>query len=450
VSNIFQINGMGGGGGGSTNSALGGFVLAPWSERERSTKEVLEGDIQPKIGQIAGLNTFAVIPPALPSAGGDGTPVNFVIGGTASLEQIQELAGGVLERAYGSGKFIFLNSDLKIDKPRVDIVVDREKAAVLGIDMRTLSNDMAAMLSGGYANRFALDNRSYRVIPQVQRSDRLNPEQLGNYYTRTRSGELVPLSTLVTLEETVQPQTLKRFQQLNAVTISAVPRPGVTLGEALAILDAAAAEVLPPGFNVDYGGESRQFKSEGSALLFAFVFAIVVIYLVLAAQFESWRDPLIMLITVPMAICGAMIFVSLGLTTLNIYTQVGLLTLVGVISKHGILIVEFANTLQAERGLSKREAIEEAAAIRLRPVLMTTAALVFAMVPLLIASGPGAASRFAMGVVIASGMTLGTLFTLFVLPAFYLYLARDYGGTGAPVPAGSRHDGPVLPQAHPA
>jgi multidrug efflux pump len=450
VRNIFQINGLGGGGGGSTTSALGGFVLAPWSERERSTKEVLEGDIQPKIGRIAGLNTFAVIPPALPSAGGDGTPVNFVIGGTAGLEQIQELAAGVLERAYASGKFIFLNTDLKIDKPRVDIVVDREKAAVLGIDMRTLSNDMAAMLSGGYANRFALDNRSYRVIPQVQRSDRLNPEQLGNYYTRTRSGELVPLSTLITLQDTVQPQTLKRFQQLNSVTISAVPRPGVTLGEALAILDGAAAEVLPPGFNVDYGGESRQFKNEGSALLFAFVFAIVVIYLVLAAQFESWRDPLIMLITVPMAICGAMIFVSLGLTTLNIYTQVGLLTLVGVISKHGILIVEFANTLQVERGLSKREAIEEAASIRLRPVLMTTAALVFAMVPLLIASGPGAASRFAMGVVIASGMTLGTLFTLFVLPAFYLYLARDYGGTGAPVPADSRHDGPVLPQAHPA
>ena len=295
--------------------------------------------------------------------------------------------------------------------------------------MRTLSTDMAAMLSGGYANRFALENRSYRVIPQVQRSDRLNPEQLGSFYTRTRSGELVPLSTLVTLQESVQPQQLKRFQQLNAVTISAVPRPGVTLGEALGILEQAAAEVLPPGYSVDYAGQSRQFKTEGSALMLTFFFAIVVIYLVLAAQFESWRDPLIMLITVPMAICGAMIFVSLGLTTLNIYTQVGLLTLVGVISKHGILIVEFANKLQLESGLSKRAAIEEAASIRLRPVLMTTAALVFAMVPLLIATGPGAASRFAMGLVIASGMTLGTAFTLFVLPAMYLYLARDHGGT---------------------
>ena len=429
VDNIFQINGFGGGGGGSTNSAIGGFVLKPWSERERSTKQVLEQDIQPRIGEIAALNSFAVIPPALPTAGGGGTPVEFIVGGTGSLEVIQELAGEILGRAYGSGKFIFLNSDLKIDKPRVEILVDRDKAALLGIDMRTLSTDMAAMLSGGYANRFALENRSYRVIPQVQRSDRLNPEQLGSFYTRTRSGELVPLSTLVTLQESVQPQQLKRFQQLNAVTISAVPRPGVTLGEALGILEQAAAEVLPPGYSVDYAGQSRQFKTEGSALMLTFFFAIVVIYLVLAAQFESWRDPLIMLITVPMAICGAMIFVSLGLTTLNIYTQVGLLTLVGVISKHGILIVEFANKLQLESGLSKRAAIEEAASIRLRPVLMTTAALVFAMVPLLIATGPGAASRFAMGLVIASGMTLGTAFTLFVLPAMYLYLARDHGGT---------------------
>ncbi len=426
VANIFQINGFGGGGGGSTNSAIAGFVLKPWSERDRTTKQVLEADIQPKIGQITGLNMFAVVPPSLPSAGGDGAPVQFVIGGTGGLEQLQELAGEIVGRAYGSKKFIFLDTDLKIDKPRVDIKVDREKAATLGIDMRTLGADMAAMLSGGYANRFALENRSYRVIPQVQRSDRLNAEQLGNYYTRTRTGELIPMSTVISLEHTVQPQSLKRFQQLNSVVISAVPRPGVTLGEAIGILDQAAAEVLPQGYSVDYSGQARQFKNEGSALMLTFFFAIVVIYLVLAAQFESWRDPLIMLITVPMAICGAMIFVSLGLTTLNIYTQVGLVTLIGVISKHGILIVEFANKLQLESGMSKREAIEEAASIRLRPVLMTTAALVFAMVPLLIASGPGAASRFAMGLVIATGMTIGTLFTIFVLPAMYLYLGRDY------------------------
>jgi multidrug efflux pump len=301
---------------------------------------------------------------------------------------------------------------------------------------------MAAMLSGGYTNRFAMQNRSYRVIPQVQRSDRLNAEQLGNYYTRTRDGELIPLSTIVTLKESAQPQTLKRFQQLNAVGITFAPRPGVSKGEALEILDQAAKEVLPQGYSVDYAGESRQFKQEGATMLVTLLFALIIIFLVLSAQFESFRDAIIMLITVPMAICGALLVLNvlailsgiLGFSgieafpgmSINIYTQVGLVTLVGVISKHGILIVEFANKLQIEKGLSKREAIEEATAIRLRPVLMTTAALVFAMIPLLIASGPGAAARFSMGMVIASGMTIGTAFTLFVLPAFYLYLAQDH------------------------
>jgi multidrug efflux pump len=272
-------------------------------------------------------------------------------------------------------------------------------------------------------NRFEISDRSYKVIPQVRRLDRLNPDQLAGYDTRTGTGELIPLSTLVKLEESVEPQQLKRFQQLNSVTITGVPRPGVTLGEALAVLDTAAAEILPPGYSVDYAGQSRQFKTEGSQLVLAFFFALIVIYLVLAAQFESFRDPIVMLVTVPMSICGAMLFVSLGLTTINIYTQVGLVTLIGVISKHGILIVEFANRLR-EQGKNRREAIEEAAAIRLRPVLMTTAALVMAMVPLLIATGPGAAARFSMGLVIATGMTIGTAFTLFVVPAVYLYLAH--------------------------
>jgi len=297
------------------------------------------------------------------------------------------------------------------------------------------------MLSGGYSNRFAMQNRSYLVIPQVQRSDRLNASALDNYYTRTRSGELIPLSTIVSLSETTQPQSLKRFQQLNAVALTFAPRPGVSKGEALAILDQAAKDVLPQGYSVDYAGESRQFKQEGQAMLLTLALALIVIFLVLSAQFESFRDALIMLLTVPMAICGALLALNVlalvanvlsfsGIEafpgmSINIYTQVGLVTLVGVISKHGILIVEFANKLQ-EQGMSKREAIEEATGIRLRPVLMTTAALVFAMVPLLIAKGPGAASRFSMGVVIVSGMTIGTLFTLFVLPAFYLYLARDH------------------------
>ena len=387
-------------------------------------------------------NRLAVAVPCHRVVCGDGGGGEFVIGGVGELSQLAELADQILMKAMESKRFIFLDKDLKIDKPRIEVIIDRDKAASLGIDMRTLAADMAAMLSGGYTNRFAMQNRSYLVIPQVQRSDRLNANALENYYTRTRDGALIPLSTIVTLTESTQPQSLKRFQQLNAVSITFAPRPGVSKGEALAILDQAAKEVLPQGYSVDYAGESRQFKQEGAAMLVTLALALIVIFLVLSAQFESFRDALIMLLTVPMAICGALLTLNvlallsgiLGFMqieafpgmSINIYTQVGLVTLVGVISKHGILSVEFANKLQVERGLSKREAIEEAAAIRLRPVLMTTAALVFAMIPLLIAKGPGAAARFSMGMVIASGMTIGTMFTLFVLPAFYLYLARDH------------------------
>lgn len=442
VDGYFLFNGgFGGSGGGASPMAMAGFVLKPWSERDRSTKQVLEQTLQPGMSQVTGLNVFALVPPSLPSAGGDGGG-EFIIGGVGELSQLSELADAILARAMESKRFIFLDKDLKIDKPRIEVVVDRDKAAGLGIDMRTLAADTSALLSGGYTNRFAMQNRSYLVIPQVQRSDRLNASALQGYYTRTRGGELVPLSTIVTLEESTQPQSLKRFQQLNAVGITFAPRPGVSKGEALQILEAAAADILPQGYSIDYAGESRQFKTEGSAMLVTLLFALVIIFLVLSAQFESFRDALIMLLTVPMAICGALLAINvlsivggiLGMQgieafpgmSINIYTQVGLVTLIGVISKHGILIVEFANKLQLEKGLSKREAIEEATAIRLRPVLMTTAALVFAMVPLLIASGPGAAARFSMGTVIAAGMTIGTAFTLFVLPAFYLYLARDH------------------------
>jgi multidrug efflux pump len=422
--NYFLMNGLGGGGSAvGTNTAISGIVMKPWSERERTTKQVIE-EVQQKTGQVAGLMNAVFAPPSLPT-GGMGFPVEFVIASTQPVQALNDAAGDILQRGYASKKFIFLDTDLKIDKPQIHIEVDRDKAALLGIDMRQLGNDLSAMMSGGYVNRFSMESRSYKVIPQVQRAERLNPDQLTQYYTRTGSGKLVPLSTLVTLRESVEPQQLKRFQQLNAVIISGVPRPGVPLGDALAVLEQAAKEVLPPGYAVDYAGQSRQFKSEGAALVLTFFFALIIIYLVLAAQFESFRDPIIMLVTVPMSICGALIFVSLGLTTINIYTQVGLVTLIGVISKHGILIVEFANRLR-EQGRSKREAIEEAAAIRLRPVLMTTAALVLAVVPLLIATGPGAAARFSIGLVIATGMTIGTAFTLFVVPAVYLYLGRDY------------------------
>jgi len=419
IRNVFIINGMG-----STNSAIAGFVLAPWDQRERSTAEVLEQNIQPHMAGIPGLNSFALVPPSLPSPG-DGTPIEFVIGSTLPFAALDEVVQQVLGRAMASGRFIFVDSDLKINKPRQTVQIDREKAALMGVSMQQIAADLGSLLSGADAGRFALDNRSYRVIPQVERSERLNPAQLKDYYTRNEQGELIPLSTLVTLTESVQPQALRGFQQLNAVKISGVPRPGVPLGEALAVLDQIAAEVLPAGFSVDYAGQSRQYKQEGQQLVVTFFFALIVIFLVLAAQFESYKNAIIIMVTVPMSVCGALIFTSLGVTSINIYTQVGLLTLVGLIAKHGILIVEFANQLQQE-GKTKRDAIEEATALRLRPILMTTAATVLAVIPLLIASGAGAASRFAMGVVIASGMTIGTFFTLYVVPAMYLLLARDY------------------------
>ncbi|WP_444959305.1 efflux RND transporter permease subunit [Microbulbifer sp. ZKSA002] len=422
VENLFLLNGAGTFSSG-VNNAVAGFVLAPWEGRDRDTEkmqELISSDVQ----QIAGLKIAVVVPPSLPTAGGQ-LPVEFVIGSTEPMENLASVASDIMTRALESRKFIFLDSDLKIDKPKIIIEIDRDKAASMGVEMVDLSRDLGAMLSGAYVNRFSLDNRSYKVIPQVERVDRLTPDQLEQYYIRAVNDKLVPVSTLIRLTETVEPQQLKRFQQLNAVTISGVPRPGITLGEALMVLDNAAKEILPVEYSVDYSGQSRQFKTEGSDLVVTFFFALIVIYLVLAAQFESWRDPLIMLVTVPMSVCGAMIFVSLGLTTLNIYTQVGLVTLIGVISKHGILIVEFANKLQLS-GLDKRSAIEQATSIRLRPILMTTASLVLAMVPLLIASGPGGGARFAMGLVVATGMTIGTLFTLFVVPAMYMYLGRNF------------------------
>jgi len=426
----FQNNGINVFAPGNTNGVLGGFVLAPLAERDQSIFEMLDTIIRPKTDNVAGLKIAAMVRAALPS-GGSGMPVEFVITSISAPESVKELADEVVAKAYESKKFIFLNTDVKIDKPRTEILIDRDKAAQLGINMNELSADLSAMLSGAYVNRFSLVNRSYKVTSQVQRSDRLNADQIQDYYTRTMSGDLVPLSTIVTLKDSVQPQVLGRFQQLNSVTIGAIPRPGIQLGEALAVLEDAAATVLPRGYSYDYAGQARQFKQEGSSLVVTFFFALIIIYLVLAAQFESFRDPIIMLVTVPLSISGALLVLNIFAlfnvqgATLNIYTQVGLLTLIGVISKHGILIVEFANKLQVQ-GHSKRQAIEEATSIRLRPVLMTTAALVLAMVPLLIATGPGSTARFSMGLVIASGMTIGTAFTLYVLPAVYLFLARDY------------------------
>ncbi|MDN5870183.1 MAG: efflux RND transporter permease subunit [Nitrococcus sp.] len=425
MAHYFLLNGVGPGGTAVTsNTAISGMVLKPWGEREQTAME-LQPRVQQAISKVAGLDSVAFVPPPLPGAGG-GLPVQFVIGATDEPRRIYEIARELQLRADRSGRFLFTDLDLEYNRPQVEIHIDRNMAAALGLNMRELAADLGTMLGGGYVNRFSIAGRAYKVIPQVARAFRLNPDQLEHYQVRTESGAMVPLSTLVTLETTVVPQQLKRFQQLNAATLSAVPAPGVTLGEALAFLEREAAEIFPLGYSMDYAGQSRQFVQEGSTLVLTFFLAILVIYLVLAAQFESFRDPLIMLISVPMSISGALIFLTLGFSTINIYTQVGLITLIGVISKHGILMVEFANQLQIREGLDKREAIEQASAIRLRPILMTTAALVLAVVPLIIATGPGSQARFSIGLVVATGMTIGTLFTLFVVPAIYMLLAKDH------------------------
>tara|TARA_R110001592_G_scaffold59660_3_gene181043 strand:+ start:2455 stop:5559 length:3105 start_codon:yes stop_codon:yes gene_type:complete len=423
--------------GGGTNTAFLGMIAKDWDDREKSMWQITN-EVNAEFQKIAGIRAAIFEPPPLPTPG-QGYPVEFVLKSTADPQTIADVGNRVVARALASNRFFFAAPGLNIDRPEAVIDINRDKAALLDIDMSALSSDLASLMAGAEVNRFALQGRSYKVITQVVRGARLNPDQLGDFYVRTGSGDLVPLSTIATISKQVKPRFLSHAQQLRSNTIVAVPRPDVSQGEALALLEDIAREEMPSGFKIDYAGSSRQFKQEGSALLATFGFALIIIYLVLAAQFESYRDPLIILVTVPMSICGALLalnifamtngmqLTSFSGMTLNIYTQVGLVTLIGVISKHGILIVDFANIMQ-EQGLSKRDAIEEAASIRLRPILMTTAALVVAMVPLLIATGPGAASRFSLGMVIASGMSIGTLFTLFVVPAMYMYLGRDHQG----------------------
>jgi multidrug efflux pump len=403
---------------------IAGMVLKPWNQR-RIIAAQLQPVVQQELGQITGLRAAAFQPPPLPGA--FGFPVQFVIQTTEPFERLNEVASAFFQEAQKSGNFIFLDNDLKYDLPQSTITVDRELTAQLGLTMKDVGSALSALLGGGYVNYFAFHDRAYKVIPQVQQEDRLNASQLASTYIRAANGDSIPLSTIVHITTTTVPQSLNRFQQQNAATISGVPFPGVTQGDAIAFMQDLAKRTLPPGYSVDYSGPSRQFVQESSALLATLAFALVIIFLALAAQFESFRDPVIILISVPMSICGALIFVSLGIggASLNIYTQVGLVTLIGLISKHGILIVEFANNLQKE-GLSKREAVEKAAGIRLRPILMTTGAMVLGVVPLLTASGAGAVSRYNMGLVIATGIAIGTLFTLFVVPAMYVLIAADH------------------------
>jgi multidrug efflux pump len=411
-------------------TSIAGMVLKPWDQRKLTASQ-LQPVIQKELSRIAGIRVVAFQPPPLP--GSRGLPIQFVIQTTDPFERLHQVAGKFLQEAQKSGMFMFLDNDLKYDLPQSKVVIDRNLAAQLGLNMRDVGGALSSMLGGGYVNYFSLEGRSYKVIPQVQQRFRLNTDQLKDYYIRTAGGSSVPLSTIAHIETKTVPESLNHFQQQNAATISGVAFPGVTQGEALTYLKNLAARTLPQGYSIDYAGQSRQFVQESSALLVTFFFALVIIFLALAAQFESFRDPIIILVTVPMSICGALIFISLGVggASLNIYTEVGLVTLIGLISKHGILIVEFANNLQ-KQGHSKREAIEMAAAIRLRPILMTTAAMVLGVVPLITASGAGAVSRFNMGLVIASGLSIGTLFTLFVVPAMYMVLAAEHARQEVP------------------
>jgi len=410
---IFQITTPGGG--------FGGMVTKPWSERSKTTEQLLM-ESAPLLAGIPGVRVIPMTPAPLPGAGD--FPVDLVIASTAEPEQLVEVANELVQKAFASGLFIFADSDLKFDQPQAEVVFNRDKVRSLGVDMSQAGRDLATLLGGDYVNRFSIQGRSYKVIPQVKRSERLTADQLADIHVTGPEGRLVPLSTFATLKTSTVPREVKRFQQLNAVRIQGVIPPPVPLDQALGFLENEARGLLPPGFTIDHAGESRQLRTEGGRFLATFLLSAVLIYLVLAAQFESFRDPFIILAgSVPLAIAGALLFSFLGFTTLNIYSQVGLITLVGLVSKNGILIVEFANQLQ-EAGKDKLTAVLEAASTRLRPILMTTAATVVGHFPLVLASGPGAGARNSIGTMLVSGMVIGTVFTLFVVPSIYVLLAR--------------------------
>ena len=413
---VFQLNIPG--------QSIAGQVLRPWDERKRNANEI-QTLLQADLSKIAGVKVAVFQNPPLP--GSRGLPVQFVLQTTDAFARLNEISQEFKQTVQKTGLFMFIDQDLKFDSPQAVLQIDRDKTAQLGLTMNDVGSALSAMLGGGYVNYFSLDGRSYKVIPQVQQEYRLNTDQISKYYIRTSNGTPVQLSTIAHIVTKTVPESINHFQQLNAATISGVLLPGVSLGTALESMQKIAADSLPQGYSVDYAGQSRQYVQESSGFLLTFGFAIIIIFLALAAQFESFRDPLIILVSVPMSIAGALIFICLGIggSTLNIYTEVGLVTLMGLISKHGILIVQFANSLQAQ-GLSKRQAILDAACVRLRPILMTTAAMVLGVFPLLLATGAGAVSRFNMGLVITSGLSIGTLFTLFVVPAVYLLIGAEH------------------------
>jgi multidrug efflux pump len=426
---------------------FGGMVTKPWSERSKTTEQLLMEAMGP-LSQIPGVRAFPQTPPPLP--GGGDFPVDLVIASSAEPQRLAEIAQQLVAKAFTSGLFIMADADLKFDQPQTEVVFDRDKLRSQGVDLSKAGRDLSTLLGGDYVNRFSIQGRSYKVIPQLKRTERLTPDQLAQMYITGSDDALVPLSTFASLRTTAEPRELKKFQQLNAVRIQGVIPPPVPLDQALTFLEKEARATLPQGFSIDYAGESRQLRTEGSKFLGTFLLSAILIYLVLAAQFESFRDPFIVLAgSVPLAISGALLFSFLDLTTLNIYSQVGLITLVGLVSKNGILIVQFANHLQ-ETGLHKLAAVTEAAGTRPRPILMASAATVVGHLPLVIATGPGADPRNSIGIMLVSGMIIGTLFTLFVVPSIYMLVAKRHTAEAVGVTEEATSQAGTAPQLRPS
>ncbi len=407
--------------GGTTNSAFVGFAFKDWAERKRSSKE-LQADITARIAKVAGVEAFVFAPPTLPGSGG-GLPISMVVRSTGDSSEVYQVAEQIKNKAQASGRFIVVQNSMAYDAPQVTVTIDRDRAAALNLPIADIGRTLTLLVGGAEVAQFDRDSNSYDIIPQVPQEFRDNPEKLGQYFVRSVTGEMVPLSAVVKISNNASPAAIEQFNQLNSATISALPLPGVTTGDGLKALEDIAKESLPDTFFIDYSGQSRQEKEQGNTILIAFAAAVIVIYLVLAAQFESFRDPLIIMMSVPLSIFGAIVPLNLGLGTLNIYTQVGLITLIGLITKHGILLVEFANQQREAHGMRRRDAIIASAKVRLRPILMTTAAMALGVVPLIVSSGAGAAARYSMGLVIFTGILVGTMFTLFVVPMFYTFIA---------------------------
>jgi multidrug efflux pump len=403
------------------NTLISGMILKPWSRR-KLTQMQLTPMVQEKLNSITGLQLAAFALPSLP--GSQGLPVMFVITSTDNYLEMRSVALRLEQKAMQSGLFLYMDKDLKYDEPQIKIIINKNKAQSMGVNMATIGDTLSTMLSENYVNWFEMDGYSYKVIPQVIQKYRYDQNLLKNYYVTASNGNMVPLSSFVSFKTVTVPESLNQFDQLNSVTISAIPKPGVTIGQALSFLEKTSKKIFPKGFSYNFAGQSRQFVQQGSAMVVTFFFSLIIIYLVLAALFDSFIDPVIILVSVPMSITGALIFLSLGFATINIYTEVGLVTLIGLVSKHGILITKFANDLQKE-GMDKRTAIEQAASIRLRPILMTTFAMVFGVVPLLLATGAGAVSRFDIGLVIAAGLGIGTFLTIFIVPTVYMFFGKD-------------------------